>query len=673
MSESQDKIRSYIEHDPNLAAVKAIEYAKSFKDKFLCAHLKDDEGLSIEKDESLPSFISRCIQAQSPSSISKYIKENFAVPSHIDGILKSSVEQTIDDFTYFKGMDLVETRKTFELLVGLNEDIINNLVDASTRLSTSLKFNSSTFKTPESLKSFVFLLQNPLIYDLDNTKILDNLCHGISRLDTPMLKILETWLSRFSKDNFIQTLTNFEQFISVRLLTSQESIPMEKDQSIIGACAFIELLYRINQKRKFVSYKEFYNDLINNSLNLFTDFSNWNRKDGFTYTTYPFILNTQIKSTYLQIEYTLQQKHYRTIANNQFLGLIPMDYLVFKVHRENIINDTLNLIQKYKQHPQEMKKELKIQFIGEDGIDQGGVQKEFFQIVVRKIFDLEFGMFKYNPGPNTWWFNPFSTDLLEFELIGIILGLALYNTIILDVHFPLVVYKKLLGGTVEFEDVESVDPMIYKSLVTMRETKDDVSQWMTYFSYSYDHFGETKMIELKPGGNDIIVDNNNREEYIERYTNYLLKSSISKQYESFYKGFRFVCDSPILGFLRPEELEDLICGVEDLDFTELEKGAIYDGGYTKDDATIIYFWEVIHALPNEMKKKFLSFTTGSDRVPYGGLSKIQFSITKQMDSDRLPSAHTCFNALILPCYPTKEKLEDRLLKALNNSEGFGLR
>lgn len=39
---------------------------------------------------------------------------------------------------------------------------------------------------------------------------------------------------------------------------------------------------------------------------------------------------------------------------------------------------------------------------------------------------------------------------------------------------------------------------------------------------------------------------------------------------------------------------------------------------------------------------------------------------------RLPTAHTCFNVLLLPEYSNKEKLEERLLKAVSNAKGFGL-
>ena len=100
---------------------------------------------------------------------------------------------------------------------------------------------------------------------------------------------------------------------------------------------------------------------------------------------------------------------------------------------------------------------------------------------------------------------------------------------------------------------------------------------------------------------------------------------------------------------------------------------MYDGGFSAETPTIRFFWEVVHSFSEEQKKKLLFFATGSDRVPIGGLSRLQFVITKNGgDSDRLPSAHTCFNVLLLCEYPNKERLRERLLTAIQNAEGFGM-
>lgn len=109
---------------------------------------------------------------------------------------------------------------------------------------------------------------------------------------------------------------------------------------------------------------------------------------------------------------------------------------------------------------EELKKPLKVSFVGEEGVDEGGVRKEFFQLIVRQIFDVSFAMFTYSEQTRQFWFNPNSLENAdEFQLIGTLIGLALYNSVILDVHFPLVVYKKLLGIEPNLEDLKELDPV----------------------------------------------------------------------------------------------------------------------------------------------------------------------------------------------------------------------
>jgi hypothetical protein len=83
---------------------------------------------------------------------------------------------------------------------------------------------------------------------------------------------------------------------------------------------------------------------------------------------------------------------------------------------------------------------------------------------------------------------------------------------------------------------------------------------------------------------------------------------------------------------------------------------------------------VVHAFTTDQKKNFLSFTTGCARAPVGGLGCLPLIIQRSgPDSARLPTAHTCFNTLLLPEYHTRAKLRNHLLLAIENAEGFGLR
>lgn len=67
----------------------------------------------------------------------------------------------------------------------------------------------------------------------------------------------------------------------------------------------------------------------------------------------------------------------------------------------------------------------------------------------------------------------------------------------------------------------------------------------------------------------------------------------------------------------------------------MEAATEYEGGYTVDSEAVRNFWRVAHSLPPESQRRLLQFTTGSDRVPVGGLSRLKMVIARHgPDSDR---------------------------------------
>jgi len=125
--------------------------------------------------------------------------------------------------------------------------------------------------------------------------------------------------------------------------------------------------------------------------------------------------------------------------------------------------------------------------------------------------------------------------------------------------------------------------------------------------------------------------------------------------------------------IEPEDLEMLICGSKILDFEELKKAAVYQDGYHSESQAVKFFWEVLGEFTEEEKKKFLFFTTGCDKAPINGLKDLKLYISRHTaNNELLPSAHTCFNHLLLPDYVTVDILKEKLTIAINNAEGFGL-
>eukprot|EP01118_Nematostelium_gracile_P014044 TRINITY_DN5399_c0_g1_i1.p1 TRINITY_DN5399_c0_g1~~TRINITY_DN5399_c0_g1_i1.p1 ORF type:complete len:469 (+),score=99.25 TRINITY_DN5399_c0_g1_i1:722-2128(+) len=465
-----------------------------------------------------------------------------------------------------------------------------------------------------------------------------------------------------------------QNWITLRIIMPPFVPSLNSDDQIPVAVKSIGLLHNVNQRIGCFKYTDFYNELINEGISLKEDFQNWKRQSGFSFCNYPYILNTVVKAKVLHIESLVEMRQQRDEAFRQLLlnGQMVVPALVMKIQRENLIEDTLAELSQH--DPEDLKKQLRIHFVGEEGIDEGGVQKEWFQLIVREIFDPKYGMFIHSDETRMYWFNSNSSDFIEYQLIGTLLGLAIYNGVNLDLAFPHVVYKKLLGIRPSLEDLRETHPSLAEGFEKLLAFQGDVEDtYCTTFQIEYEYFGEKRTYNLKDNGQNIPLNNDNRQEYVALYVKYLLVDSVSRQFDAFLKGFKLVCDSPGFHLFCWEELELLICGSPVLDFDALEKSTIYDSGYTPDHPTIRQFWEVVHSLNLEQKKKLLFFATGSDRSPVGGLASLNFVITRHGgDSDRLPSAHTCFNHLLLPEYSSKDKLQERLLSAINNAEGFGM-
>jgi len=98
-------------------------------------------------------------------------------------------------------------------------------------------------------------------------------------------------------------------------------------------------------------------------------------------------------------------------------------------------------------------------------VDEGGVTKEFFQLLLRDLFDASYGMFTYDNATRLHWFRPSQLDMdQEFKLVGIMVGLAIYNSQLLELAFPGLLYRKLVGETLGLADVEEVFPDVHSSL-----------------------------------------------------------------------------------------------------------------------------------------------------------------------------------------------------------------
>ncbi|KAK3132463.1 hypothetical protein QOZ80_6AG0522110 [Eleusine coracana subsp. coracana] len=361
--------------------------------------------------------------------------------------------------------------------------------------------------------------------------------------------------------------------------------------------------------------------------------------------------------------------------------------LRISVRRAYILEDSYNQLRL--RRSQDLKGRLTVQFQGEEGIDAGGLTREWYQLLSRVIFDKGALLFTtignnatFQPNPNS----VYQTEHLSyFKFVGRVVAKAVFDGQLLDVHFTRSFYKHILGAKVTYHDIEAVDPDYYKNLKWMLE--NDVSD-IPDLTFSMDPDEEKHILyektevtdyELKPGGRNIRVTEETKQEYVDLVAEHILTTAIRPQINAFLEGFTELVPRDLISLFNDKELELLISGLPEIDLNDLKANAEYIG-YSAASPVIQWFWEVVKAFSKEDMARLLQFVTGTSKVPLEGFKALQgisgpqrFQIHKAYGApDRLPSAHTCFNQLDLPEYTSKEQLEERLLLAIHEaSEGFG--
>jgi ankyrin repeat protein len=369
---------------------------------------------------------------------------------------------------------------------------------------------------------------------------------------------------------------------------------------------------------------------------------------------------------------------------NQLRSLYEMSIIDIRldldINRNNLFEDAYYGIM-YKS-PERLKRQIIINYIGEEGLDYGGLLKDFFYQISKVIGNPNYSLFKYsNNDSYELEINPYSSEVYlnyldYYKFIGRIIGLAIFNKLHLPIPFTLLFYKRLLNKSVESSDLEYYDPQMFKNLQFLKNVHEVENLNLTFSKDVKDCFGNRKTIELKPDGAKINVTDSNKDEYINLMIQNKLNGSNDKnQFDALKQGFYDIIPQNINSILDEIDLKYLVFGTNIIDVDDWENNTDYDG-YEKNDETIINFWKCVREFSNEDRIKLLVFATGNSQVPVTGFKDLQnsdgiqhFKLKKTGEEEDLPTSHTCFNRIDLPPYTSYTKMRQKLL--LSISEGVG--
>ncbi|KAH8205410.1 hypothetical protein TruAng_000489 [Truncatella angustata] len=395
-------------------------------------------------------------------------------------------------------------------------------------------------------------------------------------------------------------------------------------------------------------------------------------------------------------------RHQKDVLQD-LLKVASSKFLILDIGRKTVIRDAFD--QLWRRQERELLRPLKIHLgedSGEEGFDSGGVQQEFFRLAIAEALNPDYGAFTVDDRTRMTWFQPGSLQPeWKFELVGLLISLAVFNGLTLPITFPKALYMKLLNESVtELHHIADGWPDLANGLTTLLEwdeadgSVEDI--FARTYEFSIDMFGQPISRQMEPTNNISwpqfpqypsaetlasgnpedapLVTGDNREAYVSDYIRYLTDISVAPQYKAFARGFRTCLSTKSLRLLTPPLLQSMVEGTQEIDIAELRRAARYVG-WDASHRTVRDFWSIVKRYDDHMKRKLLEFVTASDRVPVGGMRNVQFVVQRngaeEGDAGHLPTAYTCYGTLLLPEYRDREVLKERLGMALENAQGFG--
>ena len=330
------------------------------------------------------------------------------------------------------------------------------------------------------------------------------------------------------------------------------------------------------------------------------------------------------------------------------------------------------------------RRHIRVTFDSEDGIDEGGLIKEFFFYLSHELFTPAYGLFEYSAdGSYNVQIQKTSVNVRNWELwfrfAGRLIGLALVQQQLMDVFFSRAIIKPILEEPFVLNDLEAVDPGMYRSLRYVLSNLDTEDLYLT-FSYQEElPFGEVRTISLVKEGQQIAVNNKNKQKYVDLMVKSRMSHDIDKQTLALVSGVKEIVPVKMLKRFDATELEWLISGSVEIDLSDWKENTLYSSGISEQHPVVRYFWRAVEEFENEDRLRLLQFITGSSSIPLNGFQgltsthgHVQRFTIRLIFGDGLPESHTCFNRLDIPRYESFEELREKLVFAIRNTQGFNI-
>ncbi|XP_051738887.1 probable E3 ubiquitin-protein ligase HERC4 [Ctenopharyngodon idella] len=641
-------------------------FALFFKELGNDSILNPSRGILTLDDRMIDRWVSG---SDSWKVIKKDINKVFSSAASLSGsFLKTSCDEHYQTSEEHCGLDFDLVKTSFAKL-SENERLISEVVKVHQTLLLSLNPNPAG---AESLR--LYLLLPELIRGLQQrqkTELTGALASKILDLSPDALKVLETYWSKLP-DDWLKNLVDLFQKVSAMLIgrIAVENLNRDIAKHLQKCVGILQIVYQVcRSAHRDITKSDFIIHEVNGLLDVLQTINeDMNNRQ--------FNLPGQIKAL------KKQQSYYDTILKN--LISLPCifnleakcSYMKNRVwqccfplilRRTALLEDCFCQLRMATQ--QHLGGNLLSVFYTEDMRRTAVNKKDFFLNVFKELCAPESQLLMYNDNNTLSWFptKP-SVEKEKYFLFGTLCGLAFNNNSVVNLPFPLALFKKLLNVKPSLEDLIEFSPVLGKSLRYILDYSDDVEEMNMNFTIAWNG----TEVELDPAEPGKVVTNYNRTEFVDKYVDYILNKSVEEVFEEFKRGFFNSCDRCLVEIFEPEELRGVLVGNEEYDWDILKQNTTYEGLFYAEHPTIISFWEVFDKLTPNEKKAFLLFLTGFEKVPILGMSAVKMRVRPLFNStqDHLPEALTCHALLGLPFYQSKKTLRAKVIEAINHKRGF---
>lgn len=307
-----------------------------------------------------------------------------------------------------------------------------------------------------------------------------------------------------------------------------------------------------------------------------------------------------------------------------------------------------------------------VSYVGEGGIDAGGLFRDCLTQSIGSIFNPNVGIVLKIPNteefmPNPQWKDPQTLDLYRF--IGRLMGYSLRADFSLLFQWSPFIWKGILHLPFVKEDLKCVDPNTFTYITNLQNTSDEDFEYVCIDEMCVINSFNGEVIPVIDGGLYTPLTVDNRKEVCEKMWEFKLHE-FDVQIDAIRNGLLDVIPEETLYFIDGNELKFCVSGNDEINVDVLRRHTMYSG-WKDSDKEIQWFWQVFEGLTDEQRSKWIYFVWGRSRLPSSDPWGASYTMNRSSkDHTKLPNSHTCFFSVDYPRYTSLEETEQRIMATI---------